>query len=361
MTQWTLAQANGYSWAAHEWLNTNASYHRMVYEDRNNVHNSEETKATILRFLNEFRSWDRSRLVLRTLLSWETDALQDVDQYINLLGGTMWYYINHQPNTRKFYYLTISFNRDDRNLSTKEIKQLSIHNKKYIEKILSNVWNFEEFSLGRLRDFHAQWYSITDNVKSHELEALWWDSFGWSENACEALIQSTDGSYALWVRSKNKVLIAAVLYSHQSHSVRWSDWIIEDISHGETTEASTTPVLQWKGIMPMLVTGLHANLISKGIYNVYGELRATDFDGKKPNSLSHGIKSWKEFHFPENSSNLLLNHVSIGWLWETYNLDRKISGYMDSPFEELRTFMIGAMNPEKFTPKIIQSYNQSIS
>ncbi|MFZ2255125.1 MAG: hypothetical protein WAW59_06390 [Patescibacteria group bacterium] len=43
--------------------------------------------------------------------------------------------------------------------------------------------------------------------------------------------------------------------------------------------------------MPMLVTGLHANLISKGIYNVYGELRATDFDGKKPNSLSHGIKS----------------------------------------------------------------------
>lgn len=358
MSETYLAQEDGYSGASHPWLNRDGSYHRMVYEDRTHIYTLSEASELVMSLKNEFLEWSQSRMVIRIISSIkENEELHILDKFIYNNGWQMWYYRNHQPNSPYFLYITISFNKDSRWLNSDLLFTLTEKNRIYIDRLLNEIGSFEEYNLQKLRNFSSRWFEITSNLNPRELVTLWWDSFGWSEKACEDILSSSDGSFPIGVRDCKKKLIAAVLYSHQPHILESGDIIL----HWETTEASTLPEYQWNGIMPILVTWLHVKVLEQWIYNIYGELRAEDITGDKPNSINHGLKSGKVFNFPKYSSPILVNHVSISGKDESYNWDRLITWYNSSPPWELRSFLIWEMDPKKLSQKILLEYRNIIS
>lgn len=353
----TLAQAEGYTWASRPWLNTEASYHRMVYENRSHIASLEEIQSLILQLKQQFDDSTQSRLVVRALLSTSRpDSLSHLDKIVARSGWQLGYYLNYQTTDHPFMYVTISFNRNDRGIPNDKIQRLTEINKNYIEGLLTVVDDFTEYNLTKVQDFSSKGFHLTRKMNPQELESLWWDTFWWSEKACERLLESTDGSFPIWVRDKTKRLVAAVLYSHQPHILESGDII----QHGETTEASTLLAYQGNGIMPVLVTWMHIEVLRSQILNVYGELRAEDITGDKPNSINHGIKSGKIFDFPEQSSPLLINHVSIWWEIESYNNDREIPWYNSSPPGELRSFLLWSMDPRKISNQLKDTYSRLI-
>ena len=356
----SLAQADGYSWASHPWLNQKASYHRMVYEDRETLQNYQSCINIITWIITKFHMWEQSRCVIRCIAQLSDIEVKSLDQHIHSIWGTLGIYKNYQYGTPKFIYLTISLNRSDRNPDGNTIKILMEKNRDYIVQTLGKIGKFDSFNLQKLAEFHNKGLTLTKSMNPYELVSLWWESFGWSHEACEKLLCSTDGSFPLGVRNSTKELVAVVLYSHQPHTVRYNGKILWVIEHGETTEASTFPKYQWNGIMPILVTALHTEAINSGIRNVYWELRAEDIPGDKPNSINHGLKSGKVFHQNIHAPSLLINHVSIGWNTESYNVARKIPGYTSSSTGELRSFMIGSMEPSLFSPHMLEAYAKSI-
>lgn len=359
MSTHTLAQANWYSWASHPGINMHGSYDRIVFEDRTTIRNLQNILQEIDAKRELFKITQKSRLVIRVIGALSDYEKMALDAYVDELNGTMGTYHNYQPWTPTFSYYTISFNKNGRDPERVTIKNLQSHNQEYIEHILSRIWDFEEYNLRKLQDFQNHWYTLTRRIFSGELFELWWESFGWSESACQEILHEENGSFVLWVRDMTRTLVAVILYSHQPHIIRDEAWnILGSIEHGETTEANTRKDHQGKGIMPILVSWLHAQLLNAWVYNVYWELRAEDLTWDKPNSINHGIKSWKVFIPNMHAPNILINHVSIWWIPESYNKDRIIPSYHDSPPEELRSFLIGSMDPKKFSQKMIQSYLQ---
>ncbi len=357
MQNTTLAQENWYTWASRPWLNSEASYHRMVFEDRTNIHSLENIQLLFHELLWRFEKSTQSRLVIRTLLSSENQALHKLDAFVEEHDWQLWYYHNYQEVEKPFIYTTISVNRQDRWLWKVDLKAITDKNRSYVDRILQEIESFEEYNLKKIEHFISRGFNITMDINPKELTLLWWDTFGWSEKACKDLLLSNDGSFPIGVRDATKRLVAVVLYSHQPHMINTG----ELIQHWETTEASTLLEYQGNGIMPILVTWLHVKVLSRWIKNVYGELRAVDIQWDKPNSVNHWLKSWKIIHFPIQSSPLLINHVSIGWIPESYNINREIQWYLASPTEELRSFLVGSMDPTKLTQKLRDIYTSIIN
>jgi hypothetical protein len=94
-----LAQSDGYSGASHPWINHHASYHRMVYEDREKILSLEWSKSIISNMYEQFQSSSQSRLVIRILANISAEEMIDIDKFIHWMNGTFGIYHNYQPDS----------------------------------------------------------------------------------------------------------------------------------------------------------------------------------------------------------------------------------------------------------------------
>lgn len=212
--------------------------------------------------------------------------------------------------------------------------------------------DFDTFSVNKLHAFEREWFALTKSISPEELQKLW-EPFGWSEDACKSLLHEDSSDFVLGVREKRKKLIATILYSHQPHTIEWN----KVVNHGELTEAMTTEEHRWNGIMGILGTALHVQWILSGAYNIYGEYRAIGSDKPNPlQSLRFAIESGVEFHSPFP----LINHVDIDDVSDTHNIGISVPAYPWNP-EQLKSFFVWSLNPEKISPRIIETYGNALS
>ncbi len=339
-----LAQATGYSWASHPWLNENASYHRMVYEDRSVFHSFESFHRLFQELIEKFRRSNNSRFLMRMIA--KNEAISRISDHISHIWWTPGIYPNLHDEAWKFSYVTIGINRPDRNPSAENIAKILQKNREYITKIQEQVKNFEDFSLGGLHTFESKGFRLAQDISARELQILW-TPFWWSKKACENLLQSSDGSFALGVRNKNNELVSSILYSHQPHN---------NIPHWEMTELTTLPEFRGQWIASILATALQVKALHKGIMNIYGEFRALSPTWKQIQSIKCAIESGMEFF----SSFPLVNHVDIDDFPDAHNIGLSLPGYPGNP-EQLKSFFVGSLNPEKISPRIREAYGNILS
>jgi hypothetical protein len=347
----SLAQSDGYSGASHPWLNPHASYHRMTYENRTHIHSYESSLQLIRELKREFSGSERSRLVVRFLTGINRDELIRYQSDIHNLGWYLSYYTDQTPGTHiPFSYMTYSENKKMRNINASTTANLVSLNRWYITKQLERIGTGGDFRLEQLAQFQSRWFRVVDDIDTPELTDLW-QPFWWSADACDQILGSQDGSFLLWVRDRYSQLIASILYSHQPH-------ILEDgthINHGELTEATTLPVYRGHGIMWVLATALHVRALERDIRNIYGEYRALSSEGPHSiQSLRFALESGVTFA----PGDILTNHVDIDDIVDTHNTDRHIPGY-GSGAEQLKSFMLGSLDPSNITPSIRQAYRNA--
>lgn len=349
-----LAQAAWYTWASHPWLNTEWSYHRMIYEDRTSLHSPNSFQKLVCALLEQFESLDRSRLVVRILLQADSSELWTIEEFVSSLGGTLGYYPDQTAdNPQPFWYITFSVNRGDRNPDIRTAQMLREVNRRYIAKVLNTMWDFGTHAIQKLGDLEQKWFRLTRNIQAHELSELW-TPFGWSDEACKSVLADRNsGNFVLWVREENRRLVAVILYSHQPHVVDGG----VTIQHGELTEATTAPSHRWYGIMGVLATALHVEALHSGGQNIYGEYRALWSDTQRPiQSLRFALESGVNFQ----TQALMINHVDIDDERDPHNQARTIPWYGWGE-QQLKSFLLGALDNEKITPELAQTYLHSLS
>lgn len=349
-----LAQAEWYTWASHPWLNEHASYHRMVYEDRSRLLWQNDSKDLISGLIQRFRESERSRLVIRFLYADNQDTtLTYLSQYVATLGWQLWYYDNHQPNTTPFSYVTVSLNNNHRMVDSRALENLTLKNRQYIDRLLWEMDLFEEYNLKKLEDFRRKGFTLTRSMGAWELVSLWWETFGWSKEACEDVLGKKGDDFVIGVRNPDEELVASILYSHQQHTLS----NIEKIHHGELTEASTLDRYRGNGIMWILALALHVRAMQNWVMNIYGEYRAlwSDVQGAIQ-SLRFALESGVHF----SSWDLLVNHVDVPDVPDPHNRDLSIPWYGDQAYQ-LKSFMLWALDPKRITPRIQEAYSQAIS
>lgn len=350
----TLAQRDGYTWNSQRWLNREASYHRMVYEDRESVHTIWDILTLLNSILTEFINSTRSRLVIRTLLS---ATEQELTSHMADIQNEWWqvsYYRDHTPRSsnKNLYYITYSRNKIARSISTHRVQELTDINQAYIEKALNRIDSQQDFHWEQLYRFHEKGFHLTRDIEHWELARLW-TPFGWSGEACERLLWDTTwDDYVLGVRAHNRELVASILYSHQPHTLK--DGTI--IQHWELTEATTAEAYRGNGIMGVLATALHATALNRWIHNVYWEYRALSSDHPHTiQSLRFALESGVRF----GSWDILLNHVDVDDVVDEHNHGRQVDGYGPHA-DKLKSFVLWSLDPDILSSHTRELYTGSI-
>ncbi len=349
-----LAQAEWYTWTSQRWLNREASYHRMVYEDRESLYTPWEVGQLLRSLWREFQDSHRSRLVIRILLN---ISEQDIMSHMRELQEQNWqvsYYPHHTQGdfSKRFYYTTYSYNKRERTISDTIVQELIQINQSYIQRTLRHIESKVDFHEEQLARFHAKDFRLTWEIWAGELSQLW-KPFGWSEEACERLLEDRGDDFVLWVRTRTNNLIAAILYSHQPHTLE--DGTI--IQHWELTEAATAEAYRGNGIMWVLATALHVTTLSRWIQNIYGEYRA--LWSRHPHaiqSLRFALESGVRF----SPWDMLLNHVDVDDIVDSHNQGRQISGYWTHA-DKLKSFVLWSLDPDTLSPHTRELYLSSIS
>lgn len=147
-------------------------------------------------------------------------------------------------------------------------------------------------------------------------------------------------------------LVAAILYSHQPHTLE--DGTV--IQHGEITEASTCEEHRGKGLMSVLGTSIASLAMHRGIHNIYGEYRVIGNEQSNPiQSLKFGLENGVQFHTHDKIGGYLYNHVDIEDTPDTHNQDIAVDGYPGDP-RQLKSFLLGSIDTKKITQNISETY-----
>lgn len=354
MVNFTHAQEDGYTWASKPWLNSQASYHRMTYEDRSKIQTSQSSLCLIQDIRSEFGKSSRSRLVIRFLIETDGNELNEYITELRKLGGNLSYYQDQTPthSQKSLYYATYSENKKERSLSQDTTSYLTKLNRTYIEKILKKIEANQDFRIKQFEEFQKKWFTITADIDSMELAKLWMP-FWWSEHACQDVLSWRNGDFVLGVRSKKWELVAGILYSHQPHTLKDG----QVIQHGELTEATTIEHYRWNGIMWVLATALHVKAMMQNVFNIYGEYRALwNDDTQAIQSLKFAIESGVHF----TPWDMLINHVDVDDISDPHNQHLSIPWYWPQA-NQLKSFMLGSLNTQIITPEIQEMYKNSIS
>lgn len=136
--------------------------------------------------------------------------------WIHSLGESIAWYRNLQTDSPDFCYYTISFNNEAREFELKHKNALQHYNHRYIsvlENMIEKSGEFEQYTIDAIINFQNSWLSLTRELRADELLDLWEHLFGWSREACENLLDSTDGSFVLWVRQKTDEAVSVILFS----------------------------------------------------------------------------------------------------------------------------------------------------
>ena len=350
----TLAQRDGYTWSSQRWLNREASYHRMVYEDRESLYTPWEVGQLLRSMAEEFTRSTRSRLVIRTLL---TATEQELTSHIADIRNEWWqvcYYRDHTPGSSigYLYYMTYSKNKSERSISTHRTQELTELNQAYIERTLKHIDSQDDFHSVQLDRFHRRGFYLTRDIHHRELAQLW-TPFGWSEEACERLLWDAWDDCVLGVRAHSRELVASILYSHQPHT-------LEDgttIQHWELTEANTAEAYRGNGIMGVLATALHVTALNRWVHNIYGEYRAlSSVHPHAIQSLRFALESGVRFGVWD----ILLNHVDVDDVVDEHNHGRQIDGYWPHA-DKFKNFILWSLDPDTLSPHVRALYLSSIS
>lgn len=112
----------------------------MIYEDRSIVHTPSSARDLVDTLRTKFASSERSRIVMRFLLSANTTDLQKYISDMHKIGGTISYYPDRTPdNPSPFLYITYSENKKERCVEQSTANQLAHTNEKYIRSTLASI------------------------------------------------------------------------------------------------------------------------------------------------------------------------------------------------------------------------------
>jgi len=330
-----------YSGNSKDGTDHNGSFDRLISTNRNSINNFEQIIQTIEKSLYLFQESPRSRLVIRTLTSCNSNEIINIQNHFPELE------INFYPSQNKeFNYLTIVINKANRIIPNQVISEQRILVRDRTQKIINEIADFEEFSIRQLEHGINSGFRLTRDIHAQELHTLW-EQFGWSISSCRTLLRNMGQDEIMGLRNEQGTLIATALYSDQSHGVR----------HGETTEWATLPEYRKQGTISLLLTGLHSMLLDQGIQNIFAELRIPDPKRKSPNSIGPALKSGMDIE-EQNYNSLLTNHVTISGTPDTHNQNLENFGKING--QELRTFITANVNPEIITTRIRDAYQQFI-
>lgn len=322
-----------YSGLAHEGLNENHSYDRMLYNAESIImENTKEVIDLVKYCFSQFEKSPRSRLLMRFKVNPDIN-LDDISSYFVDKSIELTDYQNGVEGVSR---VTIGFNKADRAINVRDVRHIQTVVKSKIQKAMNGMpnQNFETFALEELQRVQKLGFSFSNaNFTADELYSLWHTFFAWTEEQCQkyAGMPPNKNEQIFGIRDKDNTLLSVMLYSHR-----------------ESTEWATLPEHQQHGLIVPLLIYANSHLVEQNIPEIFAELR---FD----RSVSPAVKSGMEIQVDPKRQSTLLNHVSIGGAPDNWNQGRSTLNDGTSG-TELRSFVIGRVNPDIITPRVREAY-----
>ena len=335
-----LADAE-YSGQAVEGLNLQASYDRMTFLDRRKIWNQTELSDLMDEMAGQFRTSGRSRMVVRVLAA--ANLGQSFYRKLQELhpGLEMDFYPDAEG---RFNYLTIALNIPERAVDGSVRDRLVSEVRNRVNRVSEGRLNFETDALQKINRATEEGYRPTLKIAATELTEIW-QPFGWSREAVESLLRGESADIVMGVRNRLGKLMAVALYNDQSHG---------GIRHGETTEWTTVPEFRGQGVIQPLLITLHSYLLSRGVKNIWADLRTPDPVHRLPNSIEPGLRAGMRIFDSFEHPFISTNHVTIEGPAQSYN-QGSAQRFGDVPRDQLRSFVRAWVDGGQFGSRVIDT------